>query len=289
MALSVQGNLVFNTSNDWYKCYVSDSNHKTKEIPVIPPQSARKLPDIKSGFSIKNSIKLTQDQIGMYTKHSPSFVPIPIEPIDINLSGFWSGTLKIDEKEAEFNGCVSILSSSISVWFLNEDIMYVLNGTLNVKTHQIKTRCVSSSMKVFPVVNGVISKTDNGYSIEMVSDSISITASIDSQDAIDFEPDSKITGEYLAFYSKRDNEYEMNLHLISSMSGLISGECIEDHKKSNVFGAFDSGTCTFLIFREFQERIQIFTGSAEIEHEIFISGLWKDSQNEGQFTFSKAM
>jgi hypothetical protein len=127
---------VFNPTDDWFRVTLS-SGKNTHVIPVIPPRSSRSIPDRMTSPTITNEQRLTPDEVQRFTPESAA-APVILEPIDVNISARWDGSITLNSEKADIQPVFSITSDKLlGGCGLPNDRRLVFQGTVNIRTHAV--------------------------------------------------------------------------------------------------------------------------------------------------------
>lgn len=282
--LIIKHNYVYNPTNEWCQCSVKDGE-QLHTIVVIPPRSSRTFPANLLNPEIVNFKNLRADQINSYEINQE---PIVLEPINVTFDAQWKGTLEFNNIEKSISAYLMIKSTKLSGLLIYESTNYLLKGNINTKSRSIGCSLYDIVKREEIKLSGRIDNNteDTEYTILINNNNYHIILNAEASDKTTFQKDPLITGKYMAFYTRGQNQNEMALLLESYDHGILGGNGNEN-EPFEVIGYADKAKDFYLI--RLGSEVTYYTGTISAgSSEVYIEGSY-NNRDSGQFTFLKEM
>lgn len=293
--LIVRDSYIFNPTKLWYSCTVVETKPTTNEnkfqIKVIPPRSSRNYP---SGLFTNPTLigvnKLRDKEIQNYCLAEGSSNPVVVDPIDVTISGIWTGIIEYDQKAAEISIVASVTSDNLVGWFTFNDQKIIISGRINTKSHSTVVDLYFSEGKKLRAMNGDFEREEGFLVLDVNNTEAHFNMKILETAGTSFPKDVIISGDYMGFYQKNNSDIEFSLKILANQMGLISGKGTENRRDFSIYGLHDAKTHHLFVVRPNGSDDYItYVGDLEGDDAVFISGQWRDRNNNGNFTFIKNM
>ena len=282
--LLIRHNYVYNPTNEWCQCSVR-GGEQIHTIVVIPPRSSRTFPADLLNPEIVNFRNLRADQINSYEINQE---PIVLEPINVTFDAEWKGTLELNNVEKTISAFIMIKTTKLSGILIYESTNYLIRGTINTKSRSVSCSMYNTEQREEIKLAGRIDNNteDTEYTIVLNNNNYHINLNCESTDKTTFQKDLIITGKYMAFYTRGQNQHEMTLQLESFEHGILGGNGNEN-EPFEVLGYANNGKDFCLV--RFGSDTTYYTGTISAnQSEVYIEGSY-NNRDSGQFTFFKEM
>lgn len=285
--LILKENYVYNPTKDWYQCSVK-SDDKIFPIEVIPPRSSRDFPESFTNPTISISKTLRPDVISTFDINKIESKPMILTPIEVQFDAVWKCAFQKKGTAQDFTAYVSLDNSKLNAVINPEGDFFFFSATIQTKTHVVNGFLYypkGSDMEIS--VSGRIDYEENVFSVEASSPQYSITLTVSDSEQSKFQTDPVLSGNYLAFYTKSDNQIEANIKLFSFKNNMVLGNAKINRSDYQLLGFVKDSKLSLM---RVGPDPMIFVGNVAAQTEVCIDGEWHDKKNSsGNFAFIKEM
>ena len=280
---------IHNPTDEWMACTLLNNESKICVSP-IPPRSTRPLPANTTTPQIVQETILSEDVVAKYaTSNASVSSSIVVEALQLKIMGAWQGDARVNGREFKVNEAqVCIKEKDVSGWFRDNSVVYCFVGNLNVLSRGIVLTCYSSAFTRFTEIKGRLQVSGSKYVMTCQGSDFSMNLSASGDTFVDIEENPVIGGNYVGFYQRGSNSFDMHLTLSATKNGLVSGKGTEDHKQLQLLGMVGENS-RFFFARIKGTDITYFEGMATLQEQVFFDGQWHSGCQEGGISLIRVM
>lgn len=248
--LKINKDYVYNSSNDWYTCVISDED-QFFSIKCIPPLSCRYFPN---QFKNPNIASLTRLENPL-NKNTNSLLNLKsaAQVLDLNFTAEYDGYITIRDKQ-NINATVKINKDKIQGWFSSDGNLFFFEGSINTEFHTLSMTLYVSDGSIYPKLIGNISKEESSVFFE-----VSLGNLVLNLRSVGLEDKPAEICEISANYTVFQGFDDKDAAIIGDSNGFIRGKLYFQQSIDTLFGCFKKDVLSVFIISNTQDKTMYIT------------------------------